>query len=153
MWRLILPNLHPERFQKKLTELTRALFIKKLISVSITVITRLWFVINMGVSEFSGSNPDELLTHLSKGCIDGQHVTYQIFPWVVEATSLRSSMPHEKQQAPVKWAWQTTTLCFNKELGHEKTPDSRIPNVCNNHMNCALGRECEYTGFQCVIRR
>ena len=56
----------------------------------------------MGVSEFSGSTPGKLLTHLSKGYIDDQHVTYQTFLWVVEVTSLRSSMPHEKQQAPVK---------------------------------------------------
>lgn len=149
MWRLILPNSHPARFQKKLTELTRALFIKKIISVSITVITRLWSVINMGVSEFSGSSPGKLLTHLSKGCIDDQHVTYQTFLWVVEATTLRSSMPREKQQAPVKHDKQP--LCFNKELGYEKTPDSRIPNVCNNHMHCALGWGCEYTSFSVLL--
>lgn len=56
------------------------------------------------VKRFSGSSPDELLTHLCKACIEDQHVTYQTFPWVVEATFLTSSMPHEKQQAPVKWA-------------------------------------------------
>lgn len=68
------------------------------------------------------------------------------------ATSLRCSVPHEKQWSPMKWAWRTTALCLNKELGHERTPGRWLCNISNNHMHCAPGQGCEYTGFKCVIR-